>query len=92
MGKPMSSSLRIKTTVLPGHRIEVCDPELRDGQSVEILVMPSNDIQKAGRMELLKMSLEDRRRILAEQASELDAEYGPDPDREEWQGGDIVAD
>jgi hypothetical protein len=38
-GKAMQSALRLKTTVLPGGRIEVCAPELMEGEDVEIIVL-----------------------------------------------------
>ena len=45
------------------------------------------------RLALLKLPIEERRKILAEQAERL-AEYYEDPEetkeRELWQGGDIV--
>ena len=92
----MRSSLRIKTTVLPGHRIEFSSPELKDGEAVDVLITRLDS--KLGsappldRLELLKLSVSERRTVLAQQADLLQSEYGPDPEREAWQGGDIVAD
>jgi hypothetical protein len=34
----MQAPLRIKTTVLPGHRIEITAPELPEGAKVEVIV------------------------------------------------------
>jgi hypothetical protein len=34
----MASELRVKTTVLPGHRVEVVSPELREGAAVEVVI------------------------------------------------------
>jgi hypothetical protein len=34
----METSLRVRTTVLPGGRVVVCDPTLRDGEPVEVTV------------------------------------------------------
>jgi hypothetical protein len=35
----MQSALRLETTVLPGHRLEVSAPELPDGATVEVIVL-----------------------------------------------------
>lgn len=35
----MRSMLRLETTVLPGHRLEVSDPELPEGARVEVIVV-----------------------------------------------------
>ena len=36
----MSSTLRVQTTVLPGHRIEIGTPGLPEGSVVEVVVQP----------------------------------------------------
>ncbi len=36
----MQSALRIKTTVLPGGKIEVVDETLQAGESVDVIVLP----------------------------------------------------
>ena len=35
----MQTALRIKTTILSGGRIEISDPHLRSGETVEIIVL-----------------------------------------------------
>jgi hypothetical protein len=35
----MQTALRIQTTILPGHRIEIAAPELPEGQWVEVIVV-----------------------------------------------------
>jgi len=35
----MQSALRIETTILPGHRLEISDPQLPDGARVEVIVV-----------------------------------------------------
>jgi hypothetical protein len=35
----MQAALRLETTVLPGHRLEVCAPELPEGATVEVIVV-----------------------------------------------------
>ncbi|MCC6418350.1 MAG: hypothetical protein IT429_08925 [Gemmataceae bacterium] len=35
----MQSALRLETTVLPGHRLEISAPELPEGATVEVIVV-----------------------------------------------------
>ena len=35
----MQSALRTRATVLPGKRVEVSAPELREGETVEVIVV-----------------------------------------------------
>jgi hypothetical protein len=35
----MQTALRLETTILPGHRLEVCTPELPEGVKVEVIVV-----------------------------------------------------
>lgn len=35
----MQSALKLTTKVLPGKRIEICDPELTEGEDVELIVL-----------------------------------------------------
>jgi hypothetical protein len=35
----MQNTLHLETTVLPGHRLEICDPELPDGARVKVIVV-----------------------------------------------------
>jgi hypothetical protein len=45
----MDSALHIKTTVLPGCRIEVASPELKEGAPVDVfLVMPESGAASRG--------------------------------------------
>lgn len=47
----------------------------------------------ADRLAFMKLPIEERRRILAEQAEAMVAEYELEPNRRErelWQGGDLV--
>jgi hypothetical protein len=36
----MQAALKLNTTVLPGHRIEITAPELPEGTNVELIVLP----------------------------------------------------
>jgi hypothetical protein len=35
----MQTALRLETTILPGHRLEVCAPELPEGVKIEVIVV-----------------------------------------------------
>ena len=35
----MQTTLRLETTILPGHRLEISAPELPDGVKVEVIVV-----------------------------------------------------
>ena len=53
--------------------------------NVDVMVEGEND-----RRQILRMPIEQRRKLLMRQSERLTAEYEADPDRTEWQGGDIV--
>jgi hypothetical protein len=38
----MQSTLKLKTKVLPGHRIEISSPQLKEGQTVEVSIAPAS--------------------------------------------------
>ncbi|HET6385027.1 MAG TPA: hypothetical protein VFJ58_16670 [Armatimonadota bacterium] len=43
----MQTALRLNTTVLAGHRIEITAPELPEGTSVELIVLPGAPVSSA---------------------------------------------
>ncbi len=47
----MQSALRMETTVLPGHRLEISAPELPEGARVEVIVVLP---EKPRRMSMLE--------------------------------------
>ena len=49
----MQSALRMETTVLPGHRLEISAPELPEGAKVEVIVVLPEKPQ-ARRMSMLE--------------------------------------
>jgi hypothetical protein len=49
----MQTTLRMETTVLPGHRLEISNPELPDGATVEVIVVVPEQL-KPGRMSMLE--------------------------------------
>jgi len=59
----------------------------------EEIVEQTASLTLADRIAFLKLPLEERRRILAEQADAILSEYEIESnraEREQWQGGDIV--
>jgi hypothetical protein len=88
----MDESIRIQTKVLPGHRIEISAPQWSEGASVDVLVMLKEQPKspKMTRDEILRMPIEQRRQLLAQQSEHMAAHYGSDAERFEWQGGDII--
>ena len=88
----MQMGFRIHTKVLSGHRIEISAPQLSEGASVDVFVMPTEQPARpmAGRREILRMPVEQRRQLLMQQSEDLASYYESDADRCDWQGGDIV--
>ncbi len=35
----MLTVLRMEATILPGHRLEICDPDLPEGAKVEVIIL-----------------------------------------------------
>jgi hypothetical protein len=53
-------AVKLQTRVLPGHRIEVSSPDLRDGADVEVVVMmeaPASDRRQNRSMQAILRSL-----------------------------------
>ena len=50
----MQTALRLETTVLPGHRLEVTAPELPDGAKVEVIVVLPEEA-KQHRLSMLEL-------------------------------------
>jgi hypothetical protein len=64
---------------------------LAEGTQVSIQVVADRNGEGAGqRRLLLRMPVEERRQLLMRQAARVAEHYEVDPDRLEWQGGDIV--
>lgn len=42
----MQAALKLKTTVLPGHRIEFTSPELIEGEEVELIVLKPDSTEQ----------------------------------------------
>lgn len=66
----MQATLHLKTRVLPGKRIEITAPELQEGESVEVLVMPARDSSKEDLMVFLREAWAKRPPVTDPQAEE----------------------
>ncbi len=80
----MQTALRTETTILPGHRLEISDPELPEGARVEVIVLlleqslrPAPD----GEREKARAAALDQFLALARSSSFRSA--GPYPTRDE---------
>ncbi len=49
----MQKALHIKTTVLPGGRVEIVDHALREGEIVDVVVRPEPDASRPSAVEIL---------------------------------------
>jgi hypothetical protein len=50
----MQSALRLETTILPGHRLEISNPELPEGAKVEVIVvLPETPARRQSMLEFL---------------------------------------
>ena len=61
--------------------------DLPEGARVQVAVV---DDQEDVRRRLLRMPIEQRREALRRQAEGFASYYESDPDRDAWQGGDII--
>ena len=66
----MRETLHLKTTVLPGGKIEIRNGELREGESVEIVVLRS---ETTGRKSILDVLAEAPGKTLFQTAAEADS-------------------
>jgi hypothetical protein len=80
----MRAALRLETTVLPGHRLEVSDPELPDGATVEVIVvLPEQSSQSAPDTEQEQARAAALDQFLALARSSSFRSAGPYPARDE---------
>ena len=56
----MLKTLHIRTTVLPGGRVEFVSPELESGQTVEVVVTHESNVKGRSIMEILNSGPERR--------------------------------
>jgi hypothetical protein len=68
----MQAALRVKTTVLPGGKIEVTDPQLPSGEAVDVIVL-FPEAPAAPRRSVADVLAEAPGHILFRTAEEVDA-------------------
>ena len=49
----MQKALHVRTTVLPGGRVEFASPELEAGQTVDVVVTPSSSTERRSVVDIL---------------------------------------
>ena len=55
-GAKMQKLLHMKTTVLPGGRIEIVNPQLHAGEAVEVVVRHSNKATQPSALEIIEQA------------------------------------
>ena len=91
----MKQTRYITTTIQAGNRIEIDLPNLPIGQTIEVILIipdaPESSSQSIDRQSFLKLSIEERRSILAQQAeAALPCYQGHKAEWEEWINLDIA--
>jgi hypothetical protein len=97
----VKSTLYTTTKVLPGNRIEIQNPTLSVGQTVEIVIIISEPavaessaeeqtLTLKQRQDFLKLPMSERRLILESQAEAMLAHYQEDSEWQELMAGDII--
>ena len=77
----MQKTLLIRTTVLPGGRVEFASPELEVGQAVEVVVLHEPTVKGRSIMEILNSGPDERLFRTAEEVREYLAEEKASWDR-----------
>lgn len=89
----MKQTHYLTATVQEGNRLEISLPDLPIGQSVEIiLIIPENDraiVKPVERHVFMRLPMEERQRILAEQAKTMVENYKKNTEWQEWVNFDL---
>lgn len=89
----MATTLTYRGHVRNG-QIALDEPaRLPEGAAVNVQVVTAPDpaaMPLRTRRQILQLPLEQRRQLLSRQSEQLIEAYLPDPQRDEWQGGDIL--
>ena len=97
----VKSTLYSTAKVLPGNKIEIQDPNLLVGQTVEVIILVSEATPDSSaieeqapsleqRLAFLKLPIAERRRILESQAETVLEHYHQDSEWQELMAGDII--
>jgi hypothetical protein len=77
----------ITTTIQAGNRIEIDLPNIPIGQTIEVILIipdvPESNLQPIDRQAFLKLSIDERRKILAQQAEAALPYY--EANKAEWE-------
>jgi hypothetical protein len=92
----MKQTRYITTTIQAGNRLEIDVPNLPIGQTIEVILiipdMPESHPRSIDRRSFLKLSIAERRRLLAEQAEAALPYYAENQaEWEEWINLDLAA-
>ena len=77
----MQKALHVRTTVLPGGKVEIASPELEPGQTVDVVVLHESSVGGRSIMEILNSGPERRLFQTAEEVREYLAEEKASWDR-----------
>ena len=77
----MQNALHIRTTVLPGGKVEIVSPELEAGQTVDMVVLHESNAKGRSIMEILNSGPERRLFQSAEEVNAYLAEENASWDR-----------
>ena len=77
----MQNALHIRTTVLPGGKVEIVSPELEAGQTVDMVVLHESNAKGRSIMEILNSGPEARLFQSAEEVNAYLAEENASWDR-----------
>jgi len=97
----VKSTLYTTVTVLPGNRIEIQDPDLTVGQTVEVVILvqevtpdfSTTEEQSPSleqRLAFLKLPIDQRRHILKSQAEIMLSHYQQNSEWQELMAGDVI--
>jgi hypothetical protein len=83
----MKQTRYITTTIQPGNRLEIDLPNIPIGKTIEVILIipdsPESNEQSIDRGSFLRLSIEERRRILAQQAEAALPYY--EDNKAEWE-------
>ena len=83
------TGIKQRAIVGEGGRIEIAASELPSGTVVEVIVLVEPEEQDL--QDFMSLPLDERRRVLAQQAEQMVAHYEESAvEREAWQAGDFV--
>ena len=82
----MKQTHYLTTTVQKGNRLDIILPSLKEGQTIEvILIVPETLPNKSiDRQAFQQLPLEERRRILTQQAEAMKEYYQTDQECQDW--------